>query len=350
MGLFGSVLSGLLNTAISVFGGNRGGGMSLKSQMKLQDHAHEKAMELAEQQNRWELDRMALQYGYNQDAANFNQQLAKDMWEYTGIGGQMRQIKENNLNPALLYGNGGGGGQSTSGGSMQGVTAIQPMGLSIAIQAKQQMAQAELAEAQARKLDTETAQMRTVGIAQSVAGIVQTIAQTDLINEQKTKLKADVEQIGKTVEQLNANIDSIRENTELVKFQNRINKVLENSFSQDEDGKQYDFKEVIITKFYEEFLTRKLQMDKEQIEYLNEKGVAERLANDLDKIAEGKLNEVSISEKTIKKLQSEIDRNNWELKNDKAFGDIIEEIGGDSKYSKLLMQVINRLLQKDKSK
>ena len=91
-------------------------------------------------------------------------------------------------------------------------------------------------------------------------------------------------------------------------------------------------------------------MDKEQIEYLNEKGVAERLANDLDKIAEGKLNEVSISEKTIKKLQSEIDRNNWELKNDKAFGDIIEEIGGDSKYSKLLMQVINRLLQKDKSK
>lgn len=340
------VLGGLVNTIAGVFGGSGSSGLSLKKQMKLQDHAHEKTMELAEKQNQWELNRMALQYGYNQEAANFNQQLAKDMWEYTGVGGQIRQMKENNLNPALMYGNGGGGGQSTSGGSMQGVTALQPMGLSIAIQAKQQMAQAELAEAQARKLDTETAQMKTVGIAQSIAGIVQTIAQTSLIEDQKTKLKADVEQIGKTVEQLNANIDSIRENTELVKFQNRINKLLENSFDYEADGKKYDFKEVIITKFYKEFLTNNLRMDKEQVEYLNEKGVAERLAKDLDRIVEGKLNEVSISENTIKKLKSEIDRNNWELKNDKALGDFIEEIGGDSKYSKLLMLVINRLLQK----
>lgn len=346
MGLIGSVLGGLVNTAARVFGGNSGGGMSVKNQMKLQDHAHEQSMELAEKQNQWELDRMGLQANYNKEAADYSQQLAKDMWEYTGIGGQIRQMKENNINPALMYGGGGGGGQSTSGGSMQGVTAIQPMGLSVAIQARQQAAQAELAEAQARKLDTETAQMKTIGIAQSIAGIVQTIAQTGLIGEQKTKLKADVEQIGKTVEQLNANIDSIRENTELVKFQNRINKLLENSFKYEADGREYNFEDVIISKFYKEFLTNNLRMDKEQVEYLNEKGIAERLAKDLDKIVEGKLNEVSISENTIKKLKSEVDRNNWELKNDKALGDIIEEIGGDSKYSKLLMLVINRLIQK----
>lgn len=339
------VLGGLVNTISGVFGGS-GGGYSLKKQMALQDHAYEQSKELAEMQNQWEQDRMALQYGYNRDAADYSQQLAKDMWEYTGIGGQVRQMKENNINPGLMYGGGGGGGQSTSGGSMQGVTAIQPMGLSVAIQARQQAAQAELAEAQARKLDTETTQMKTVGVAQSIAGIIQTIAQTGLFKEQKTKLKADVEQIGKTIDQLNANIDSIRENTELVKFQNRINKLLENSFKYETDGKEYNFEEVIISKFYKEFLTSNLRMDKEQVEYLNEKGVAERLAKDLDKIVEGKLNEVSISENTIKKLQSEIDRNNWELKNDKALGDIIEEVGGDSKYSKLLMMVINRLLQK----
>lgn len=346
MGLLGGVLGGLVNTAVGVFGSNSGGGMSVRNQMKLQDHAHEQAMELAEKQNQWEQDRMALQYGYNQDAANFNQQLAKEMWEYTGIGGQMRQMKENNLNPSLMYGNGGGGGQSTSGGSMQGVTAIQPMGLSVAIQAKQQAAQAELAEAQARKLDTETAQMKTVGIAQSVAGIIQTIAQTSLIEDQKTKVKAEVEQIGKAVEQIGENINLLKENVELAKFQNKINTFLQNSTYKDTDGYEWNFQDVILAKFYKEWMTNNLRMDKEQIEYLNEKGVAERLAKDLDKIVEGKLNEVSISENTIKKLQSEVDRNNWELKNDKALGDVIEEIGGDSKYSKLLMLVINRLLQK----
>lgn len=337
----------LVNNVADIFrGAGVTGSLSTHNQMKLQDHSYEQSKELAKMQNEWEKDRMALQYDYNKDAADYSQQLAKDMWEYTGIGGQVRQMEENNINPALLYGKGGGGGQSTSGGNMQGVTAIQPMGLSIAIQARQQAAQAELAEAQARKLDTETAQMKTVGIAQSIAGIVQTIMQTSLIGDQKTKLKADVEQIGKTIEQLNANIDSIRENTELTKFQNKINKLLENSFDYEADGKKYNFQDVIITKFYKEFLTDYLRMDKEQIEYLNEKGIAERLANDLDKIVEGKLNEVSISENTIKKLQSEIDRSTWELKNDKALGDIIEEIGGDSKYSKLLMLIINRLLQK----
>lgn len=44
---------------------------------------------------------------------DYNIKNAKDMWEYTGYGGQMRQIKEAGLNPALLYGMKGGGGITT---------------------------------------------------------------------------------------------------------------------------------------------------------------------------------------------------------------------------------------------
>lgn len=354
MGLFGGVLGGLINTAAGVFGGGGGSGMSLKNQMKLQDNAFEQSKELAEMQNQWEQERMALQFGYNKDAADYSQQLAKDMWEYTGIGGQVRQMEENNINPALLYGKGGGGGQSTSGGNMQGVTAIQPMGLSVAIQARQQAAQAELAEAQARKLDTETAQMKTVGIAQSVAGIMQTIAQTSLTFNQKSKLKAEVEQIGTTIEQLDANIESIKENTKLIKFQNLINELKQKATikkyvgegDEEQVAGELTFEDMIIGNFTKEWLIRQKILNRDEIQALLDKDVAYRLYNDLDLIVQGKLNELSISGKTLEKLQNDIDRQDWELKNDKALGDIINEIGGDSKYSKLLMLVINRLLQK----
>ena len=67
------------------------GSLSTHNQMALQDHSYEQSKELAEMQNEWEKDRMALQYSYNKDAAGYTQQLAKDMWEYTGIGGQVRQ-------------------------------------------------------------------------------------------------------------------------------------------------------------------------------------------------------------------------------------------------------------------
>lgn len=54
---------------------------------------------------------------------NFKKQM--ELWEKTGYGAQVAQMKSAGINPALLYGMGGAGGQSTAAntGSVQGQTA-----------------------------------------------------------------------------------------------------------------------------------------------------------------------------------------------------------------------------------
>lgn len=336
--------SGLISSII-------GGGMGLLSnkqmiqaQKEMQQASFEYGEKMAERQNQYEIERMGLQAGMNKDAADYSQQLAKDMWNYTGYANQVKQMKEANINPALMYGGGGGGGQSTSGGSQQGVTALQPMGLQIALQAKQQAAQTELTLAQANKLKQDTLKEATVGMAQGVMDLITSINNNDKIKADKDKIVKEVEVLGANMKKIEEDAALVKENKELAAFQNRVNKILENS-THWENGKEWDFSDVIVTKMYKQFLNENLRLDKEEVELLNEKGIAERLAKDLDKIVQGKLDELSITHKTLSKLQNEIDRQDWELKNDKALGDVLNDIGADSKYSKLLMLVINRLLK-----
>ena len=337
--------SGLIS---SVIGGSMGllsNKQMIRAQKEMQQASFEYGEKMAERQNQYEIERMGLQAGMNKDAADYSQQLAKDMWNYTGYANQVKQMKEANINPALMYGGGGGGGQSTSGGSQQGVTALQPMGLQIALQAKQQAAQTELTLAQANKLKQETIKEASVGMAQGVMDLITSINNNDKIKADKDKVVKEVEVLGANMKKIEEDAALARENKDLAAFQNRVNKILENSTHWDENGKEWDFKDVVITKMYKQFLNENLRLDKEEVELLNEKGIAERLANDLDKIVQGKLDELSITHSTLSKLKQEIDRNDWELKNDKALGDVLNEIGADSKYSKLLLLVINRLLK-----
>lgn len=87
-------------------------------------------------------------------------------------------------------------------------------------------------------------------------------------------------------------------------------------------------------------------MNKEYSEAMKDREIAVRLYNDIDKVIQGKLDELSITDKNLKLLETRLDRENYELKNDKALGDILNDLGGDSKYSKLLMSVINWFMRK----
>lgn len=55
---------------------------------------------------------MDKQYGQNQQMALFNQEQQMKMWEATGPTGQMEQLRKAGLNPGLIYGMKGGGGQT----------------------------------------------------------------------------------------------------------------------------------------------------------------------------------------------------------------------------------------------
>ena len=77
------------------------------------------------------------------------------MFDYTGYENQVIQMKAAVLNPALLNGGSGSAGQA-HGATVSPATAMQPMGLQVALQAQQVAAQTELTNAQAEKIRSET--------------------------------------------------------------------------------------------------------------------------------------------------------------------------------------------------
>lgn len=107
--------------------------------------------EMWEKQNQAESERMALQNQWNKEAAEQSQQYAKEMFDYTGYENQVKQMKAAGLNPALMNGTGGSAGQASAGAQEQPAQAFQPMGLQVALQAQQMMANTQLANAQARR-------------------------------------------------------------------------------------------------------------------------------------------------------------------------------------------------------
>ena len=79
---------------------------------------------------------MDIQNRYNEQMAKNNQLRNKDLWDYTNYENQKQHIKNAGLNPALMYGMGGGGGVSANGAQGQGVT--QPTDRSVEMKLKQQ--------------------------------------------------------------------------------------------------------------------------------------------------------------------------------------------------------------------
>jgi len=89
--------------------------------------------------------------------ADYNQQKQMEMWENTGYGAQKEQMKKAGLNPGLMYGMGGGGGQTVdiapgnvSGGHASGNSG-EAMGMGM------MAAQMGLLRAQKENIEADTA-------------------------------------------------------------------------------------------------------------------------------------------------------------------------------------------------
>ena len=140
---------------------------------------------------------MEQQFGYQQKAAEKEQQYALDMYnhqfetesaynkemlenqrEYDSPEQEMARLKKAGVNPALYYSNGGGSGgsgigamgvsASGSSASVGAPTGIQPMAVQVGLQAQQQEAAIDLTRAEAAKTRAETMTETGIGMAQRV--------------------------------------------------------------------------------------------------------------------------------------------------------------------------------------
>lgn len=99
-----------------------------------------------------------------------NKKTQMDMWEATGYGAQKKQMKEAGLNPALMYGMGGGGGQSVGGAGAQAASGAAGTQASAAM--GMQTAQLALLGAQKENIeaDTENKKASTTNTGAETAG------------------------------------------------------------------------------------------------------------------------------------------------------------------------------------
>lgn len=169
-----------------------------------------------------EKELMALQAQYNKDAAAQSQQYAKDLWSFTNFENQVKHAKAAGLNPALLYGQGGGGGTSAAGATQQGVGNPGTSAVAMGLQAKAMMSQIAMNTAQAMKTTAEakkiegvdTAKAKTeIDLMKTRMSLNESLESLNYANESVAKEKA--QEVRKNVEKLTAETEGIIINNEI---------------------------------------------------------------------------------------------------------------------------------------
>ena len=155
-------------------------GQQMDNQIELMDLQQANNLELQKQQ-------FGNQMSLNQQGHN----LQYDMWNKTNFGAQMEHLKKAGLNPALMYGKGGAGGQTGSqgGGSATGGSA----GLGMAPKApgtELYGAQANLMNEQARLAKIEGDKKSGVDTDKINSEILKLDAETQKAIQEKTNLKS----------------------------------------------------------------------------------------------------------------------------------------------------------------
>lgn len=157
---------------------------------------------------------MQQQIAGQKELTKFNQEMSYDMWLKTNYGPQVEQMKKAGLNPALMYGMGGGGGQSTNvtpgnvtGGNapvgggevMSGMGMTSQLGL-IEAQRKVLESQARLNNTEADKKEGVDTELGKTQIANLTQGIQNAKAEEELKKVQVRIADLDEKLKGETFE------------------------------------------------------------------------------------------------------------------------------------------------------
>lgn len=107
----------LLSGAVGMIGGAISDRRNYKNQLKLMGQQHQYNKEMGEINQNYAKEMAMINNQYALGMAKESHNMNKDMWNYTNYENQVAHMKAAGLNPALLYGNGGGGGATAAGGT-----------------------------------------------------------------------------------------------------------------------------------------------------------------------------------------------------------------------------------------
>lgn len=337
---------GLITGIAGTIAGAVSGAKDRKMQQELQRQQMEYGREMYALQSKDEDRRMEMQNQWNKEAAAKSQEYAKEMFDYTGYENQVKQMKAAGLNPALLNGGSGSSGQA-HGATVTPATAMQPMGLQVALQAQQTAAQTALTNAQAEKIRSETVTQKVenlvgVGIelARRVSEVRKSKKDTEEVEQKIENLKKTAKATEESIKLIQANVANKEVQTRIAQFQDDINKVIKSSVWF-EDGKAYGWEDTLIEKYYQGFKKDIAEFTYNEKKMLFDKEILERLSNDMEMIVQGKLDEMTKPTQEMQLLLKKYERDEWELEQDKAFSNMLEDLTGQGEYARLLGKVLD---------
>lgn len=351
LGFLGGGGGGLITGLAGTIAGAVSGAKDRKLQEKLQQQQMEYGREMYGIQSADENQRMKQQNEWNKEAAAQSQAYAKEMFDYTGYENQVKQMRAAGLNPALLNGGSGSAGQA-HGATVNPATAMQPMGLQVALQAQQAAAQTSLINAQAEKIRSETTAQKVenlvgigVGLAKRVAEVRKNKKDTEEVEQKIENLKKTAQATEESIKLIKANIDNKEVQTRIAQFQDDVNKVIKSSVWY-ENGKSHGWQDTVIERYYGNFKKDIAELSYNERKMLLDKDVIDRLNKDIELIAQGKLDELTKPTQEVQLLMKKYERDDWELDQDRAFSRMLDEMTGQGDYAKLLGSIIKMIVGK----
>lgn len=336
MGFFGDIGKGVLNSGAAIGGSIANGltgdfmGLLTGGLGKLFGGGEMSQEEMLEKQYEYQSKLMGLQAQQNRELAQFNQGLAKEMWEYTNYENQIKHMKAAGLNPALLYGKGGGGGASASGAGAAGAATIPSaptmfMGL-----------QLEQMKANIAKTKAETA--ATYAASGSKTGVENTKTE-----EETEKVKQETENLKKQGKILLENLTGVREDNKLKEFQNWINEAKRRTKTNDKT-----FAEELASTEIREILAR------ENIAYRDWRKAAidddfnARLSNFMETLVNGEVAKATEQIEIAKQAKNDTEFQKWTQRQETALSEALDELlDGAGKYEKILVGIAKWIFRSD---
>ena len=84
----------------------------------------------------------------------------------------------------------------------------------------------------------------------------------------------------------------------------------------------------------------------QEAEYIQDKKIINKLEKHLDEIVNGKVAVYQELIEKAKQAKNETAQRRWEFEQEKALSDLIKDIGGDGKYSRILSKIVSGVFGK----